>query len=99
MPRRWTADHRRADDWDAPVPGTGGRVFTGIAGSLSRRLPQRLTLRGYARSNVQRSDRRRVLRRHPATGAIEINAKRRRQLAGEIRRWFVSAHRSMLERL
>lgn len=74
------ADTGEPDDWDAPVPGTGAGVFTGIAGSLSRGFRGADRLYGYAHRSVSTTflaSSTGLRRRYTQpTGAIEINAKR-----------------------
>ena len=67
-------------DWDAPVPGTGPSVFTGVADSLSRGFRGADRLYGFVHHSVSTTFlasstglRRRYTQ--PA-GAVEINAKR-----------------------
>jgi predicted Zn-dependent protease len=67
-------------DWDAPVPGTGPSVFTGVADSLSRGFRGTDRLYGFVHHSVSTTFlasstglRRRYTQ--PA-GAVEINAKR-----------------------
>ncbi|QUR68164.1 metallopeptidase TldD-related protein [Mycobacterium spongiae] len=67
-------------DWDAPVPGTGVGVFTGMAGSLSRGFRGTDRLYGFAHHNVSTTflaSSTGLRRRYTQpTGAIEINGKR-----------------------
>ncbi|MGV9798070.1 metallopeptidase TldD-related protein [Mycobacterium sp. NPDC003449] len=67
-------------DWDAPVPSTGARVFSGIAGDLARGFRGADRLYGYARHVLETTFlatsgglRRRYTQ---PTGSLEINAKR-----------------------
>ena len=67
-------------DWDAPVPGTGARVFSGFAGPLAQGFRGADQLYGYARHIVETTFvatssglRRRYTQ---PTGSVEINAKR-----------------------
>lgn len=67
-------------DWDAPVPGTGARVFSGIAGDLAKGFHGADQLYGYARHVLETTFlatsaglRRRYTQ---PTGSVEINAKR-----------------------
>jgi predicted Zn-dependent protease len=67
-------------DWDAPVPGTGAHVFSGIAGPLAQGFRGADQLYGYARHIVETTFvatsgglRRRYTQ---PTGSVEINAKR-----------------------
>ncbi|MFN3002108.1 metallopeptidase TldD-related protein [Mycolicibacterium wolinskyi] len=67
-------------DWDAPVPGTGSQVFSGIAGDLAKGFRGSDQLYGYARHVLETtfvatsSGLRR--RYSQPTGSVEINAKR-----------------------
>lgn len=67
-------------DWDAPVPGTGVGVFSGIAGRLSGRLRRAEKLYGYAHHSLSTTflaSSTGLRRRHTQpTGGIEINVKR-----------------------
>ncbi|AWT55295.1 metallopeptidase TldD-related protein [Mycolicibacterium smegmatis] len=67
-------------DWDAPVPGTGAQVFTGIAPDLAKAFRGTDQLYGYARHVLETTFvatstglRRRYTQ---PTGSVEINAKR-----------------------
>lgn len=67
-------------DWDAPVPGTGAHVFSGLAGPLAQGFRGAERLYGYARHIVETTFvatsgglRRRYTQ---PTGSVEINAKR-----------------------
>ncbi len=67
-------------DWDAPVPDTGARVFSGLAGPLAQGFRGADRLYGYARHIVETTFlatsnglRRRYTQ---STGSVEINAKR-----------------------
>jgi predicted Zn-dependent protease len=67
-------------DWDAPIPGTGVEVFSGVAEALARGFTGPETLYGYARHIVETTFvatsgglRRRFTQ---PTGSVEINAKR-----------------------
>src|SRR6201991_2531867 len=67
-------------DWDAPVPGTGARVFSELAGPLAQGFRGADRLYGYARHIVETTFvatsgglRRRYTQ---PTGSVEINAKR-----------------------
>jgi predicted Zn-dependent protease len=67
-------------DWDAPVAGTGARVFSGLAGPLAQGFRGADQLYGYARHIVgttfvatSNGLRRRYTQ---PTGSVEINAKR-----------------------
>ncbi|AGB24309.1 putative Zn-dependent protease-like protein [Mycobacterium sp. JS623] len=67
-------------DWDAPVPGTGAHVFSGLAGPLAQGFRRADRLYGYARHIVETTFvatsgglRRRYTQ---PTGSVEINAKR-----------------------
>ncbi len=67
-------------DWDAPVPVTGARVFSGLAGPLAQGFRGADQLYGYARHIVETTFvatsgglRRRYTQ---PTGSVEINAKR-----------------------
>lgn len=67
-------------DWDAPVPGTGAQVFTGIADGLAKGFAGSDQLYGYARHVLETTFvatsnglRRRFTQ---PTGSVEINAKR-----------------------
>ena len=67
-------------DWDAPVPGTGAQVFSGIAGNLAKGFAGPDRLYGYARHVLETTFvatssglRRRYTQ---PTGSLEINAKR-----------------------
>jgi predicted Zn-dependent protease len=67
-------------DWDAPVPGTGAQVFSGVADSLARGFRRADRLYGYARHVVETTfvaTSTGVRRRYTQpTGSVEINAKR-----------------------
>ncbi|MBU8832719.1 metallopeptidase TldD-related protein [Mycolicibacterium goodii] len=67
-------------DWDAPVPGTGAHVFTGIAGDLAKAFRGADQLYGYARHVLETTfvaTSNGLRRRHTQpTGSVEINAKR-----------------------
>ncbi|QLL05738.1 TldD/PmbA family protein [Mycobacterium vicinigordonae] len=67
-------------DWEAPVPGTGVRVFSGIAGPLSKEFRAADRLYGYAHHSVSTTllaSSTGLRRRYTQpTGAIEVNAKR-----------------------
>jgi predicted Zn-dependent protease len=72
-------------DWDAPVPGTGARVFAGLAGPLAQGFRGADQLYGYARhiletTFVATSNGLRHRYTQP-TGSVEINAKRGRASA------------------
>jgi predicted Zn-dependent protease len=67
-------------DWDEPVPDTGARVFSGLAGPLAQGFRGADRLYGYARHIVETTFlatsgglRRRFTQ---PTGSVEINAKR-----------------------
>ena len=67
-------------DWDAPVPGTGAQVFSGIADGLAKGFRGSDQLYGYARHVLETTFvatsaglRRRYTQ---PTGSVEINAKR-----------------------
>jgi predicted Zn-dependent protease len=67
-------------DWDAPVPGTGPRIFADVANSLSRGFGGTDRLYGFAQHSVSTTFlasstglRRRFTQ---PTGTVEINAKR-----------------------
>jgi len=67
-------------DWDAPTPGTGAHVFSGLAGPLAQGFRGADRLYGYARHIVETTFvatsgglRRRYTQ---PTGSVEINAKR-----------------------
>ncbi len=68
------------DDWDAPVPGTGADVFSGVAASLSRGFVGGDQLYVYARHTVETTllaSSTGLRRRYTQpTGSVEINAKR-----------------------
>lgn len=74
------ADTGEPADWDAPVPGTGVGVFTGIAGPLSKVFRGRDKLYGYAHHSLSTTflaSSTGLRRRYTLpTGAIELNAKR-----------------------
>jgi predicted Zn-dependent protease len=67
-------------DWDAPVPGTGVGVFTGIAGPLSKGFRGADRLYGYAHHSLSTTflaSSTGLRRRYTQpSGAIEVNAKR-----------------------
>jgi predicted Zn-dependent protease len=67
-------------DWDAPVPGTGAHVFSGIAGPLAQGFRGADQLYGYARHIVETTfvatSGGLRLRYTQPTGSVEINAKR-----------------------
>ncbi|MDT5138287.1 MAG: hypothetical protein QOD58_2549 [Mycobacterium sp.] len=67
-------------DWDAPVPGTGVGVFTGIAGPLSQGFRGADRLYGYAHHSLSTTflaSSTGLRRRYTQpSGAIEVNAKR-----------------------
>jgi predicted Zn-dependent protease len=67
-------------DWDAPVPGTAAKVFSGLTGGLAQGFPGADQLYGYARHVVETTfvARSNGLRRRytQPTGSVEINAKR-----------------------
>jgi predicted Zn-dependent protease len=67
-------------DWDAPIPGTGAQVFSGVADSLARGFRGADRLYGYARHVVETTfvaTSTGVRRRYTQpTGSVEINAKR-----------------------
>lgn len=67
-------------DWDAPVPGTGAGVFSGIAGPLSQGFRRSDRLYGYAHHSVSTTflaSSTGLRRRYTQpSGAIEVNAKR-----------------------
>ena len=67
-------------DWDAPVPGTGARVFSGLAGPLAQGFRGADQLYGYARHIVETTfvaTSNGLRRRYTQpTGSVEINAKR-----------------------
>jgi predicted Zn-dependent protease len=67
-------------DWDAPVPGTGAHVFSGLAGPLARGFRGADRLYGYARHIVETTfvaTSNGLRRRYTQpTGSVEINAKR-----------------------
>ena len=67
-------------DWDAPVPGTGARVFSGLAGPLAQGFRGADRLYGYARHIVETTfvaTSNGLRRRYTQpTGSVEINAKR-----------------------
>jgi predicted Zn-dependent protease len=67
-------------DWDAPIPGTGAQVFSGVADSLARGFRRADRLYGYARHVVETTfvaTSTGVRRRYTQpTGSVEINAKR-----------------------
>jgi predicted Zn-dependent protease len=69
-----------AADWDAPVPGTGAEVFSGITDALARGFRGADRLYGYARHVVETTfvATSNGLRRRYAqpTGSVEITAKR-----------------------
>ncbi|MDV3127963.1 metallopeptidase TldD-related protein [Mycobacterium sp. 21AC1] len=67
-------------DWDAPVPGTGAQVFSGIADDLAKGFRGSDQLYGYARHVLETTFvatsgglRRRYTQ---PTGSVEVNAKR-----------------------
>ncbi|HEV7853002.1 MAG TPA: metallopeptidase TldD-related protein, partial [Mycobacterium sp.] len=69
-----------ANDWDAPIPGTGVDVFGGVAETLTRGFARADRLYGYARHILETTFvatsyglRRRYTQ---PTGSVEINAKR-----------------------
>jgi predicted Zn-dependent protease len=66
--------------WDAPVPGTGARVFSGLAGPLAQGFRGADQLYGYARHIVETTfvaTSNGLRRRYTQpTGSVEINAKR-----------------------
>lgn len=67
-------------DWDAPVPGTGADVFTGLAGALARGFAGADALYGFARHELATTflaSSTGLRRRYTQpTGTVEINAKR-----------------------
>lgn len=67
-------------DWDAPVPGTGAQVFSGMAAGLAGGFAGADQLYGYARHVVETifvATSTGVRRRYTQpTGSVEINAKR-----------------------
>jgi predicted Zn-dependent protease len=67
-------------DWDAPVPGTGARVFSGLADPLAQGFRGANQLYGYARHIVETTfvaTSNGLRRRYTQpTGSVEINAKR-----------------------
>jgi predicted Zn-dependent protease len=67
-------------DWDAPTPGTGAHVFTGLADPLAQGFRGLDRLYGYARHIVETTflaTSTGVRRRYTQpTGSVEINAKR-----------------------
>ncbi len=67
-------------DWDEPVPGTGVRVFSGLAGPLAQGFRGADQLYGYARHIVETTfvaTSNGLRRRYTQpTGSVEINAKR-----------------------
>ena len=67
-------------DWDAPIPGTGAQVFSGVGGALARGFRAADQLYGYARHVVETTfvaTSNGLRRRHTQpTGSVEINAKR-----------------------
>lgn len=79
-------DSGEPGDWDAPVPGTGAGVFSGIAGPLSRQFRGADRVFGYAHHSVSTTflaSSTGLRRRYTQpTGAIELNAKR-----GEASAW------------
>ena len=66
--------------WDVPVPGTGARVFSGLAGPLAQGFRGADQLYGYARHIVETTfvaTSNGLRRRYTQpTGSVEINAKR-----------------------
>lgn len=74
------ADSGEPADWDAPVPGTGVAVFSGITGPLSKGFRAADRLYGYAHHSVSTTllaSSTGLRRRYTQpTGAIEVNAKR-----------------------
>jgi predicted Zn-dependent protease len=68
------------DDWDAPAPDTGARVFSGLAGPLAQGFRGADRLYGYARHIVETTfvaTSNGLRRRYTQpTGSVEINAKR-----------------------
>jgi predicted Zn-dependent protease len=70
----------RPEDWDAPVPGTGAQVFSGVAGPLKLGFRGADRLYGYARHIVETTfvaTSNGLRRRYTQpTGSVEINAKR-----------------------
>jgi predicted Zn-dependent protease len=74
------ADTGEPADWDAPVPGTGVGVFTGIAGPLSKGFRGADRLYGYAHHSLSTTllaSSTGLRRRYTQpSGAIEVNAKR-----------------------
>ena len=74
------ADTGEPADWDAPVPGTGVAVFTGIAGPLSKGFRGADRLYGYAHHSLSTTllaSSTGLRRRYTQpSGAIEVNAKR-----------------------
>jgi predicted Zn-dependent protease len=80
------ADTGEPADWDAPVPGTGVGVFTGIAGPLSKGFRGADRLYGYAHHSLSTTllaSSTGLRRRYTQpSGAIEVNAKR-----GEASAW------------
>jgi predicted Zn-dependent protease len=67
-------------DWDAPVPGTGAQVFSGLTGRLAQGFRGPDQLYGYARHVVETTfvaTSNGLRRRYTQpTGSVEINAKR-----------------------
>jgi predicted Zn-dependent protease len=67
-------------DWDAPVPGTGAKVFSGLTGGLAQGFRGADQLYGYARHVVETTfvaTSNGLRRRYTQpTGSVEINAKR-----------------------
>jgi predicted Zn-dependent protease len=67
-------------DWDAPVPGTGAQVFSGLTGGLAQGFRGADQLYGYARHVVETTfvaTSNGLRRRYTQpTGSVEINAKR-----------------------
>jgi predicted Zn-dependent protease len=80
------ADTGEPADWDAPVPGTGVGVFTGIAAPLSKGFRGADRLYGYAHHSLSTTllaSSTGLRRRYTQpSGAIEVNAKR-----GEASAW------------
>jgi predicted Zn-dependent protease len=74
------ADTGEPADWDAPVPGTGVGVFTGIAAPLSKGFRGADRLYGYAHHSLSTTllaSSTGLRRRYTQpSGAIEVNAKR-----------------------
>jgi len=67
-------------DWDAPTPGTGAQVFSGLTGGLAQGFQGVDQLYGYARHIVETTfvaTSNGLRRRYTQpTGSVEINAKR-----------------------